>query len=694
MNYTTPYVKVGSASLRTKVGDFSHNVDVIKKTISLAYDKSDLDVLLLQELVITGYGLLDFYQSPDIHDDVINSLGEIIEHIKSLDGSGHDFCVALGLPIMVQGGQLYNGVAVITKKEGLIGISCKKNLAIDGIHYESRWFRSWPNGIIVDSKDYGCEIGDLVFDLSGVRIGFEICEDSWVANRPGRDLYDRRVDIILNPSASHFAVGKYELREQFIKEGARAFGAAYVYANPTGCEEGQSIYDAGCMIATHEGIVARGRRFSFKDYTLVSAIIDISANRTIRSATSQMIPPHNNENCVYVDFSFSSPSKVSYSESVQSFWLDNSDHDLEALYALCLGTFDWQNVKGLKGSVVSLSGGADSALVSSLEYLANVLAIYDMGYTEYKTRLQASQQCSGMLEMNFEDTQKYGSPEAWVKKNIMPLLLTTIYQSTKNSSQQTRNAAKCLASGLGAKHIDWSVQDELNAFELKMTNLGFCLSDEVHDKAVQNVQARVRVPGAWYVANLESKALVCTSNLTEAWVGYFTMDGDSFGIRAPISGTFKTRVLRLNALIEKGFPVENGSIVSIPSLKFVNQLKPTAELRESEQSDEDDLMPFPVLEKIISLNIREHRMPSGILQKLSMSNYSELYSVQELEKFIEKAFKLNAVSQVKRHKSAAGFQIEIESVDPKTFSKVPLMSHWLDSQLVKLKKKSKQLQSI
>ena len=51
-----------------------------------------------------------------------------------------------------------------------------------------------------------------LFVIDGVRIGFEICEDSWVANRPGRSLCRRLTDVILNPSASHFAIGRSCIR--------------------------------------------------------------------------------------------------------------------------------------------------------------------------------------------------------------------------------------------------------------------------------------------------------------------------------------------------------------------------------------------------------------------------------------------------------------------------------------------------
>jgi NAD+ synthase (glutamine-hydrolysing) len=87
-----------------------------------------------------------------------------------------------------------------------------------------------------------------------VRIGFEICEDAWVAGRPAAALAARGVDLILNPSASHFAFGKDEIRRRFVLEGARACGAAYVYSNLLGNEAGRAVYDGGVIIAVPSGM--------------------------------------------------------------------------------------------------------------------------------------------------------------------------------------------------------------------------------------------------------------------------------------------------------------------------------------------------------------------------------------------------------------------------------------------------------
>ena len=133
-------------------------------------------------------------------------------------------------------------------------------------------------------------LGDIHFDVGGIKIGFEICEDAWVANRPGGELALRGVDVILNPSASHFAFGKSEVRHRFVLEGSRAFGVSYVYANLLGNEAGRIVYDGGAHIASLGQLVALGPRFSFADWRLTTALIDVDATRLSRVRSGSYVP--------------------------------------------------------------------------------------------------------------------------------------------------------------------------------------------------------------------------------------------------------------------------------------------------------------------------------------------------------------------------------------------------------------------
>jgi NAD+ synthase (glutamine-hydrolysing) len=156
--------------------------------------------------------------------------------------------VSFGLPVFHQNG-LFNCAALVVDGK-LIGLVAKRFLAGDGIHYEPRWFKAWPAGVRDDftaSDGTIVPIGDIHFDLGGMQIGFEICEDAWVANRPGATLALHGIDLILNPSASHFAFGKLEVRKRFVLEAGRA------------------IYDGGALIASGGKLIAAGPRFSFAD---------------------------------------------------------------------------------------------------------------------------------------------------------------------------------------------------------------------------------------------------------------------------------------------------------------------------------------------------------------------------------------------------------------------------------------------
>src|SRR6185295_1349379 len=155
----------------------------------------------------------------------------------------------------------------------------------DGIHYEPRWFRRWTQGVVGSIEIGGGEypIGDLLFDCGGVRIGFEICRDAWVADRTGARLSQRGADVLLNPSASHFAFAKQQIRERFVLEGSRAFQVSYAYANLLGNEAGRSIYDGGTLIASGGKMLARGPRFSFADWLLTTAVVDIDNTRRAKA---------------------------------------------------------------------------------------------------------------------------------------------------------------------------------------------------------------------------------------------------------------------------------------------------------------------------------------------------------------------------------------------------------------------------
>ncbi len=126
----------------------------------------------------SGYGCEDMFLSPHIWRTSWEMLQRIVPETDGM-------MVAIGLPLYVTNG-VYN-VACVAANGRIAGFVPKQHLAGDGLHYEPRWFRAWPAETITEYRvgEEAWPIGDLLFEVDGVRAGFEICEDAWVAGRPG-----------------------------------------------------------------------------------------------------------------------------------------------------------------------------------------------------------------------------------------------------------------------------------------------------------------------------------------------------------------------------------------------------------------------------------------------------------------------------------------------------------------------------
>ena len=78
-----------------------------------------------------------------------------------------------------------------------------------------------------------------------------------------------------------------------------------------------------------------------------------------------------------------------------------------------------------------------------------------------------------------------------------------MYQSTRNSGSQTLHAAKTVAEAIGAEFIEWNVDAMVDEYVRTVSAAtGRELTWQHDDVALQNIQARVRGPGIWLLANL------------------------------------------------------------------------------------------------------------------------------------------------------------------------------------------------
>jgi len=654
-------IKVSAAVLNQTPLDWNGNRDRILQAIAAA--KADqVSILCLPELCVSGYGCEDAFHSPAERRMAIDMLAEIVPHTRGL-------IVSLGAPLGYQ--HALFSTACLAVDGRIAGFVAKRFLAGDGIHYEPRWFKAWPAGargeVVIQGHAY--PLGDMEFDCGGVKIGFEICEDAWAASRPGAELARRGVDIILNPSASHFAFGKAETRQRFVLEGSRAFGVSYIYSNLLGNESGRAIYDGGALIASAGRLVAAGQRFSFADWGLTTAVIDVEATRMQQSRTGSFEPRLDRAaGAIVAPFRFPElrPMAIPPLQSVQ--W-ESGLHVKEEEFAraIALGLFDYMRKSRSNGFVVSASGGADSSAVACLAAMLVDLGAHELGLEAFVAKLAY-----------LPAAKLAGSP-----RELIAELLTCVYQSTQNSSDTTRNAAAGVAGALGARFYEFDVDQLVNDYIAMVSRaIGRELTWGQDDLALQNIQARVRSPGVWMVANLRNALLLATSNRSEAAVGYATMDGDTSGGLSPIAGIDKAY---LRSWLEwlRDFGPEGGR--PIPELIAVTCQPPTAELRpqSAHQTDEADLMPYELLDAIERAAIRDKHSPLEVFQQMQ-PRFAQ-YPAQQLAAWVERFFNLWCRNQWKRERYAPSFHVDDENLDPKTWCRFPILSGGYQRELAELR---------
>jgi NAD+ synthase (glutamine-hydrolysing) len=262
-------------------------------------------------------------------------------------------------------------------------------------------------------------------------------------------------------------------------------------------------------------------------------------------------------------------------------------------------------------------------------------------------------------------------------------LLVTVYQSTENSGPVTLNAARAVAEGIGATFLQFDVGGLVRDYVDTVSKaLGRPLTWETDDLALQNIQARVRAPGVWMLANVRGALLLSTSNRSEAAVGYATMDGDTSGGLSPIAGIDKAFLRRWLVWMETTGPQGVGPI---PALRAVNAQQPTAELRppDRHQTDEDDLMPYDLLDAIERAAIRDKRTPVEVFQVMRVA--FPQYTAAQLQAWVERFFRLWCRNQWKRERYAPSFHLDDENLDPKTWCRFPILSGGYERELAELR---------
>ena len=217
--------------------------------------------------------------------------------------------------------------------------------------------------------------------------------------------------------------------------------------------------------------------------------------------------------------------------------------------ALVLGTRDYARKCGFGQAVIGLSGGIDSALTAAI------------------------------------------AAEALGPDHVLGVLMPSPYSSRGSIDDATE-----LAALLCIRTLTLPIEPAMRAME---ATLGPAFEGCPRDVTEENIQARIRGNLLMALSNKRGALLLTTGNKSELSVGYCTLYGDMSGGLAVIADVPKTMVYRIARWLNQ---TRGRAVIPEPTLTKT----PSAELRPN-QTDQDSLPPYDLLDDILQRHIEQHQ---------------------------------------------------------------------------------------
>lgn len=223
--------------------------------------------------------------------------------------------------------------------------------------------------------------------------------------------------------------------------------------------------------------------------------------------------------------------------------------------ALVLGIKDFCEKNGFKRIHLGLSGGIDSALVACL------------------------------------------ACDALGSNRVTAIALPGPY-----SAQESFDLALQLTQNLKCQFINADIN---GIYRTAVEELEVSLGLKEFGVAHENLQSRLRGMLLMSYSNMTNSLLLTTGNKSEYAMGYATLYGDMCGGLAPLGDLLKEQVYALSEFYNQQAEIIPRRIIERP---------PTAELREN-QTDQDSLPPYPVLDKLVEKFIVRSEAPKNKFEK-------------------------------------------------------------------------------
>ncbi len=259
--------------------------------------------------------------------------------------------------------------------------------------------------------------------------------------------------------------------------------------------------------------------------------------------------------------------------------------EAEVYSALCLGVRDYVGKNGFPGVLLGLSGGIDSAVTLAI-------AADAIGASKVHAVMMPSQYTADISQIDAREE----------------------------------------AEKLGVRYSEIAIRP---VFDVFMAALAGEFEGLAADTTEENIQARVRGTLLMALSNKSGSIVVTTGNKSEMGTGYATLYGDMAGGFAVLKDISKMLVYRL---------ANYRNTISAVIPQRVITRAPSAELRPN-QTDQDNLPPYDVLDAIMEAYVEHNRGP----EEIEAAGYAR--------KDVDRVVQLLRISEYKRRQSPVGIRI-------------------------------------
>ncbi len=584
---------IGIAQLNPIVGDIEYNSKKIMKYISYA-TKIDLDLVVFPELSIMGYPIEDTIdRHPIIVEENIRWLKEIAKLTSTTTA-----VVGFVEPRFYKnktGKKYYNSLAILSdgKIQGIIRKSLLPNYSeFNDYRYiePSPVVGSQPADTLTMFDEDSIIDSNKTNIINGIKYGISICEDCWN-----------------NKSFFSSTIYDKDPIEELSKEKPNVF--INCSASPSRAKKEQLKHN---MLS----FISENYKIPFVYVNQVGAVDNSSFDGSSRVFNREGVllarAKSFEEQFLIVNplqeigkiYPLTKGLEKSLTEE-KVFSLDY-ENDLERTYKTILqGIQDYFNKNGLKRACLGLSGGLDSTVCAVL--LADALG----------------------------------------KENVFGVSMPS-----KITSKESRSDAEQLAKNLGINYTEIPIKEMVDTTNKMFDNL----FSEVETKwncrykksfTQDNIQARSRAMYLWGISNeFASCVPIATSDKSELYMGYATINGDMSGGFAPIADVPKTKLFAFARWLNSNRTEKN----AIPEAIILK--RPGAELAIDERTGkpliaEDALMPYEFLDEVIWRIENKHEYYQDMIESKFLYEKTHTITKEQKEEWLNKFYKRMSTSLYK-----------------------------------------------